>query len=219
MVKIKVRKKRQVKESDQFIPIFNRALNYISNNVRTIIFMSVAFFILAGILVGLWIHRGISEKGALTFYYRAHQKDDNLAKDLQELTEKYSHTTIARCALLELGNIYYKNHDIDKAISAYQKYEEHSPHGDLRLLVYDSLGYCFESKGDYVKASQFFQEIIKEEGDFLHEMAYINLGRVYEKTGNTTDAIRNYEEFIKRYPSSPYLLMIKDKFSRLTEEK
>lgn len=216
MVKIKVSKKRQVKEPDQFISISNQILDYISNNIRTVIFMSVAFFILAGIVVGLWVHRGISKKEALTLYYRAHQKDGSLAKDLQELTERYPHTAIARCALLELGNIYYKSHDIDKAISAYQRYEEQSSHGDLRLFVYDSLGYCFESKGDYVRASQFFKKIIKEEGDFLHEMAYINLGRVYEKAGNTTDAIRNYQEFIKRYPNSPYLPMIKDKLSRLT---
>ncbi|HIC90853.1 MAG TPA: tetratricopeptide repeat protein [Syntrophaceae bacterium] len=219
MVKIKVSKKRLVKGPHQFISVSDRILTYISNNARTLIFISVAFFIVVGILVGLWIHRGILEKEALTLYYRAHQKDGSLAKDLQELTERYPHTAIARCALLELGNIYYKNHDIDKAISAYQRYEKHSSHGNLRLLVYDSLGYCFESKGDYVKASQFFKKIIKEKGDFLHEMAYINLGRVYEKAGNTTDAIRNYQEFIKRYPSSPYLPMIKDRLSKLTQEK
>ncbi len=220
MAKIKIPRRHKIKEPDRAVEFSNRVLHYVSDNIRNILLAIAFLIVIAGIVSGFWIHRSAKERKALAIYNQAHQKDDEqeLMKDLQEITEKYPGVQSTRIALLELGNIHYKNGDIDKAISTYQRYLEDSPYGELTALALDSLGYCFESKGDYVRASEYFKRVLQEEGDFLKDMAYINLGRVYETAGNVTEAIRSYDEFMEKYPNSPYLPMVKEKMAQLRHE-
>jgi tetratricopeptide (TPR) repeat protein len=211
--------KKQLKEPDQFITFSRRLLNYVSNNVKTVVSIFLIILVAAAILVGLRVRSSMAEKKALTLYYKAHQEHGSLARDLQQLIDTYPKTAIAKSAFLELGNIYYKNADLDKAIVFYQRYLKESSYGEMRVFAYDSLGHCFESKQDYLKASEYFKKILQEKGNFLKEMAYVNLGRVYQKAGKIDEAIRNYEEFAKKYPYSPQLPLIEDKLSRLRQER
>ncbi len=64
------------------------------------------------------------------------------------------------------------------------------------------LAHAYEMKGDVDKAIQVLERLVRfdpADKDFrlTPPKVYYDLGRLYEKNGQTTDAIKNYEKFLK----------------------
>lgn len=100
-------------------------------------------------------------------------------------------------ANIQLGSIYYKQHNIEQAISCYLQALKSRPN-DPHILF--NLGLFYLRQQSWTEAIEYSKKTI--ELDPSHEKAYINLGTAYEKTNNQTEAVAAYQKAAQLDPES-----------------
>lgn len=227
--KVKIPKKKILKESDEFVSTTSKALNYAFENKKKFLILTVAVLVFALLFVGWRFYVKKTEKEASILYYKAIQyyhsdnksessvKDDkeryNLAlKKFKDVIERYPRTSVASMAFLYSGHIYYKLDEFDKSIKSYQNFLKKIPSDNpLNVFAYDGLGYAFEAKGDYKNALIYFRKLIDGKEKPLSKLGYFNVGRCYEELGEKGKAIETYQRLITAYPNSGYAALAKEK--------
>jgi len=95
-------------------------------------------------------------------------------------------------------------HDQGKYEDAIMKYKQALEIDKNSTLANYELSYTYFSSGKYEEAIKYSTNVIKQNSDNLHP-AYIILGSSLDLTGKAKDAIKIYEEGVKKFPDS-YLL-------------
>jgi len=117
------------------------------------------------------------------------------------LRDNMSSSSAMPWVLLELGNIYYSLKNYDEAIHAYNDFLNKYGGHHLAPIVKQSLGYAYEEKGRMQEAVKQFEDILAT-NNFLAAEAGWDVGRCYEKLGQTSDAVRSYTKAVQLSPSS-----------------
>ncbi|MEA3475609.1 MAG: tetratricopeptide repeat protein [Candidatus Cloacimonadota bacterium] len=94
-----------------------------------------------------------------------------------------------------LGEDYYEQGLIDKAIECYQKVVEINPDD---AYAYYNMGYAYGDKGNYNKAIECFQKAVEINPDFA--VAYNSMGMAYGVKGNYDKAIECYQKVVEINP-------------------
>ena len=116
------------------------------------------------------------------------------------------------------GNIYFNINEIDKSISAYEKFiKKSSGDNDLVVLAYVGLGYCYEAKGNLKKALKSLDNSIKycTVGSSYEGIIYRNMGRIYEEMNDSPKAVEYYKKALKLTIDPSMEMLIKSKISTL----
>lgn len=95
-------------------------------------------------------------------------------------------------------------HDQGKYEDAIMKYKQALEIDKKSTLANYELSYTYFSSGKYEEAIEYSKNVIIQNSDNLHP-AYIILGSSLDLTGKAKDAIKIYEEGVKKFPNS-YLL-------------
>lgn len=133
----------------------------------------------------------------------------------QEIVSKYPRTKKAHIALYELGNCYFQLNNYNEAERAYNLFIERYPREKGILpLVYQKLGYLYKIKGDKEKALTIFEKITGLDNG-LKDLAYIEIGRIHEEERKLGEALKDYENVVNRFPSSPWFSEAKRKVEDL----
>lgn len=118
---------------------------------------------------------------------------------------------------LELGRLSEEDKKDDKmALSYYQKAESVCPQS---LTLNYKLGLLYGRNGDLANSEIAFQKMLKlAKNRFILSTAYFNLGFIYEKRGNLSLAINNYQEGLKLNPTGQNSEQVKQAIKELTEK-
>ena len=101
--------------------------------------------------------------------------------------------------LQEAGNYYnegytaYKNGDIDKAASSFQKTMLLDP--SYRKYVLNNMGGIYAERGEFDKAEEAFKEAL--DLDPKYKTVLLNLGMLYSKLGDKAKAFEYWEKALK----------------------
>jgi tetratricopeptide (TPR) repeat protein len=108
----------------------------------------------------------------------------------------------------------YAAKDYDKAISLYNPLlSELNEEPFLKNLVLNGLGYCYEAKKDYKRASGYFEMVATAQGYPMKDEALFNLGEMYAAIGNKEKSINAFKKILSDYPESIYTEIVKEKIS------
>jgi tetratricopeptide (TPR) repeat protein len=137
--------------------------------------------------------------------------------DYKKMVAKYPRSRAAQLAQFWLGNIYYQEGDIDKAISSYNAFiDKSSSSSDLASLTYTGLGYCYESKKDYSKAITYFEKAVKVRGGNPFEgINERNLARIYEMSADRSKAIEHYRKALEKTTDPSMKRLLNEKIAIL----
>ncbi|MGE4357282.1 MAG: tetratricopeptide repeat protein, partial [Candidatus Omnitrophota bacterium] len=104
-----------------------------------------------------------------------------------------------------MGWAYRKSGNLDEAVLTFEDILHYSDDEQLRASSLSSIGDIYLEKGDYVKAQEIYDTILKDYSDSLYvDYAQMQLGRIFYKTekyGAATIALRN---LILNFPTSRY---------------
>jgi tetratricopeptide (TPR) repeat protein len=103
-------------------------------------------------------------------------------------------------AINNIGLLFMNNKRFDEAINQYQKAIALQDRPEFHY----NLALSYREKGLYQLAEQEFRKMIAARPNFFE--AYFNLGLLYERIGYIDQAIRTYEEGLKRKPNQLELL-------------
>lgn len=226
-------RKEQLKKPDEFIGM----VDWLGDKIRTHAkraWMIVGITLIIGAGIGAyWFYQEQQKNRAASFeylgfqYYRqqapaddktpAPSKEENYKKAIeqyQKIIQDYPRTPSASIAPFYLGNAYMDLKDFDSAISSYRAFLEKNPKNDILAgITYQRLGYAYLAKNSPEDARQAFESVERQAGALNRDQADYELGRIHEASGKKDEAIKRYQEIVKRYPDS---LFLADAQKRLT---
>ena len=120
------------------------------------------------------------------------------------IIDRYSGTDAAKIAKYLLGHINYAFGYLDSAIMAYEDFlKEENPDSDLAAAALFGIGVCYEDKGQYKKAIEYYQKVLKNYPHFFRaDEVLFSIARCYDVMGDLTSAIKYYQEVLDKYPDT-----------------
>ena len=196
----KIKKKRPITAPDEFISMPNRILNYIQENPKKVIFVSIVLtlVILSSLLGRHWYKK--KKEHALSFYAQAERllnenKKEEAIKIFNQILEKYPRMGIAKFSYLKLAYIYEQNGNYKEAISLYESYLKGTKgNNSLRPFVLHAIICDYEKLGKMDLAKKYLRTMIEKwKGHPLSSWAYAQLGLILEGEGKVSEAYNMYK--------------------------
>jgi predicted negative regulator of RcsB-dependent stress response len=219
--------KKELEGPDVFQTSIEKLTDYIAEN-KTRFYVIVAAICLAiAIATGFYFYWNNYQTSAVQLYAKA---QDNLTENtgkpeavkesislFKQLIDKYPYSWSAKTANYNLGNIYYNQGDIDKAIASYKSYVSATKADDsgIRFMALTSLGYCYENKNDLKSALTYFEQAQKSNNSGFEAIGYRNIARIYELMNDKKKAIENYQNALQKTMDPSMIIFIKHKIASL----
>ena len=230
--KIKISRKK-IDEPDEFVSTSSFVIDYVRNNYRNIIPVTVVILVIAIVAFGWFYYSKEREREASSLFYQSKQiynTTQNTQNNYQSVEEKYrlslgkfedirnnySGTSSSIESSFYIGDCYYHLREYDKAIDYYNQFLNNSSKGDyLKYFAFEGLGYCYEEKGNYEKALENFKKSM-EEGDVdIKELAFMNMARCYEALNDKANALEFYQKLSDDQSNSIFSGLVQDKIEAL----
>jgi tetratricopeptide (TPR) repeat protein len=77
------------------------------------------------------------------------------------------------------------------------------------------LGYCYEEKGDYEKALDYFKRSLNEDNCAIEKLLYLNIAGCYEALNDNASALEYYKKTGGDESNSPFFTLARDKVAAL----
>lgn len=219
--------KKELKSPDAFQTTFEKIGDYVSENRARVMIIGIALICAVGIAAGIYFYWSYYSGSALKLYASAQGNisksgENKESADLnvgiyKELIDKYPHSWSARLAYYHLGNIYYNNGEIDKAIHSYEKFiaKTGTDKTGVKFLALTSLGYAYEAKKDYKDALKYFEEAQNAYNTGFEMIGFRNIARAYEELNNKEKALEYYKKALEKTTDSAASIFLKRKISAL----
>lgn len=232
MAQKKITRKELLKSPDEFLTLSEKVFNFVKERSRQFITAGIVTAILLVLVAGVKYYLDLTSGRALAAYDQAvsgltpekgfdPQRAKTAVRELEKVNSSYSRYASGRHALLDLGSLYYKLGQLDKAQNVYQKFldslrpeEKH-----LKPMLLDSLAYVFEAQGDYAQAEAKWNEVLGLSGRLMKEDAYLGLGRIFLAREMNEKAKQIYQRFLNDYPNSSSVALVKAKLAGLDKGK
>lgn len=211
-VKKKITKKK-LKQPDEFISLSERAFLFVSLHLKKILVAGalISVVVISFLLFKMW--EGKKEESAVQKFnlaFQAYQTVNSPYREgtpeeykkaiekIDEVVKAFPGTSSGKIALLYKGNLHLRIGELDEAIKSYQTFLEKIGKERLyRLLALEGLGYAYEGKKDYEKAAKAYEEMISLGENYYWTGTHFNLARCYEKLGKKSEALENYNAFLR----------------------
>lgn len=217
---------KELAEPDQFQQTMQKVIAYAAERKKMIAVIAgiIVVLIIAGL--GWFFYDRDYETNAMNLYNGIFEKtvqnpsavDQKQAVDsYKKLAAKYPGSRATQLAQFRLGNIYYQEGDMDKAISSYDAFiGKSSSDSDLASLAFTGLGYCYESKKEYSKAINYFEKALKVRvGNPFEGINERNLARIYEMTADRSKAIEHYRKALEKTTDPTMKRLLNEKIAIL----
>ena len=172
----------------------------------------VLFLIVWGGLTVFWGYQRTSGLVALDDGLQAISKSapEKAIRQLQSATHRLSGQA-RRLALVQLGSVYEKQQEIEKAVTAYEQArggggEEHY----LSQIALIKLAKIAQSKGDKETAKEHLIKAAKLDGPGKEE-ALLGVAQLLEEANDVEGARSYYQQFLDVAPGSPLQEVIEEK--------
>jgi tetratricopeptide (TPR) repeat protein len=225
-----VKTRRVVKKSFEAkpelpVPYYFTFADFCRRNQSQILIGVVAVVLVAaGALVWKYMARQSEEKAADLLYEasKVYKKAideekplDESLKLFQALVNQYAGTGAGKLGAFYLGNCQYASKKYDEAITTYTGFLGRvAAESPMALSAYDSLGYCYEAKGDFKKAVECFEKTVNP-APGLGEDGYLNIARCYESLDDRVNSRKAYEKFLVHFPDAQRAGLVRAKLKLL----
>ncbi|WP_367359176.1 YfgM family protein [Syntrophus buswellii] len=217
----------ELKKPDQFQVFFNKLLDYYALNRKKVLLMAGAVMGLLAVVVAWGTYRHYYQKHAWEQYVKiegtavkesSSNPANELIKNYKRVISNYPDSQAANLSYYRLGNLYFDQNDLDASISSYETFLANaSDQNELKVLAYSGLSYCHEAKKDFQKALQALQQAEKIEAvRSLETFVYRDMGRIYEKMGNSKEALKSYQKALEQSADPTFTMFIKRKIALLS---
>lgn len=205
--------KRVIKE-DTLVTTYFKAQTWYDENRKRISTVGGVFIVLA---LALWFYsnnvranneRATTDLAKVFTYYDNGQyliaingiPEKNIA-GLQTVVENYGSTKSGNLAKFYLANAYYNTQDFDKALEYFRDYSGNNPL--LEVSALSGAGACYEAKGEYMKAAEYFERAaLKNSDDPNAADNLVNAARNFGRAGEKERAVDLLKKVKKEHPSS-----------------
>ncbi len=220
--------RKEIEQPDSFQRTVDKISAYFSKN-KAKIYMASGVIVLIFILsAGWYLYRMNYNSNAQKLYSKAYvlgmnnamqgiPPDQNILKLYQDVLTQYPGSKAAMMSYYQLGNMYYNIGDIEASIKAYAEFIKEAPEGsDLKVMAYNSLGYCYETKRDFKNALEAYEKVsASKTGGSFEGIAYRNIGRIYEEMKNGEKALENYQKALGKTTDPTVENFLKRKISSI----
>jgi TolA-binding protein len=122
---------------------------------------------------------------------------------LKRLQESFPNTDVSTQAYGDIGNIWRILGTPQKALSAYQTYETKIQSDVEKASARLQIAHIYEDLSWYDLAAESYRQLIRGSVDHYASEGQFGLASVFEKTGQTQLALREYRTYLKNYADSP----------------
>jgi len=224
----KISRKQLLKEPDEFITTTGKVIRFFQENRRqvTLYGIIVLAVLAAGVLGYSYFHwqegkaQAIQQQG-LQFFREAYsgsgdtaKEKENLKKAIEKFKEAYGvygRGTTGQVSQVYIGNCHYGLKEYDPAIQAYTQCLD----GPFRALAAQSLGYCYEAKGEFAKALESYRMNAEGGANAYQEEGFLGAARCYEALNQKPKALETYQKALARNPKSKMAEFMQWKVSEL----
>lgn len=160
------------------------------------------------------------------------EKLEAALKDVTAVRSKYGSSGVARDALLVEAALLYDLGRYDEAITAYRKFLNKSPKGEVAFVAREGLGYAIEAKGlalqktDPAAAKAVFAEALAEfaklepdEKGVHRDLALYHQARMKALMGDGKAALEGYKQLLEQFPGSALASDVQARVATLEEQQ
>ena len=225
MDKVKLARKKELEEPDEFITHSQRALRYAIENKNRIL-GAVAGVLALLLIVAVVQYLGekseneaFLQQSRLTMRYtQALSKEDPVKAyravqaDFEKFLDDHGGTVAGKLGRVRFADICFEGGDAERAIPLYE--EALSDFGGdpaIKNMILASLGHAHEAGKAYEKAAGYFEQIVAGSAAVMKDEALFQLGLIYESLGKADKSREAFDRLIKDYPDSIYLEMVREK--------
>ena len=230
MAKNKITRKDLVKSPDEFITFSGRAINFIRTHQQPTKYFGLAIsLMLIAYLAVAWHISNINKMGQDAYNTAYSHLSENMdyvvdqmalkkaAESFQFVITEHSSSKAAKLASPQVAYSDFKEKKYDMAIEHYQGFLAYAAKdiksSSLSSLTKLAIVACYESKGEFIKAIDVLNSIVRVPDDPFREIAMFSLERAYRLDNNPGEAKRIIKEFIEKYKTSFFLNEAKARLS------
>jgi TolA-binding protein len=221
------KRKRLLKEPDQFITFSKKLIDFGRSNVLALSICGGVVLALAVAAIAAYQISNRNENKASILVeaaaakYSAALKATNpkaayqrVEPDFSYIFKEYGSKKAAQTARIVYGDICYKAGDADQAISMYTRaLDDFGQSPALKPLLLSGLGHAYMLKKEYPQAIRYFNMIVADREMTLKSDALFNLAWLYGKTGNAQKSTAAYKQLLTEFPDTLYSRLAKEKVS------
>jgi len=239
-IKKKLTRKQFLAQDDEFMVFMSKARVWVKENFNLIVFGGIGIGIVVSAVLGFRYKQKGDIKNSTKLFSEASQNfnaaiEGKAPEQNQQQTEKkfknkeekyasaieafdqtlelYPSSSLAEDALFLKAESLYYSEKYDEAISTYNQYlEKYGSKAPYSVQASVSLGYIYEVKEDYQKATEIFQKVIDDYPDYLlRDTIFMELGRCYEDSKEWEQAKESYQKVVMNFSDSPMLKLAQQK--------
>lgn len=146
-------------------------------------------------------------------YYTAicalYLENDDAEPSIERFIAEYPNHPKASMAYYEMGNYYYNQKNLDKAIEYFEKVETTRLSREQQIEAKFKLGYAYFSKQDFVKAGNLFDELKRSSNKYTFAASYY-AGYCNYRKGNYPEALADLNRAAQSpdyAPLVPYMVV------------
>jgi tetratricopeptide (TPR) repeat protein len=140
---------------------------------------------------------------------------------LERLVREYGSTPAAREAALQRAHLLYQLEKYEEAAAAYKgllrdpAIQRDAP---LRLLITESLSYCYEGLGKYGEAADVLKPLAEQSPTVLQGELTRRLAWLYEQAGRRQEAQKYWQMLLENPPNPAIVPYLKEKLAAAPPE-
>jgi tetratricopeptide (TPR) repeat protein len=137
---------------------------------------------------------------------------------LERVVEDFKRTKASQTARILLGQIYYEKGEYDAAVGTYDDFlKRGTGKPELTAMAWEGLAYAHEARGDFAKALGCYEKLRETTAANFQAWAYMGLARCYEKLGEPEKALDAYRALLTNAPDHPMAMEAKASIARITQ--
>jgi len=196
--------RKEIRQPDQFVSLSVHIAAWIKTHTIFLIY-GIEVVILAAMLMTVWWawQKHYEQQADLTLYeatrfIRTPSANRSKAiEKLQKLVSDYRGAAATTLAYWYLGHLYFEGEDYPSALIAYRQAQQRlSKTGQPLMVALATLDMAYAQEASDAcnpDAITGFEAVLQLPAHWLRGEAYLGIGRCYEKTGVTRNAVAIYE--------------------------
>ena len=222
MAKKKITRKELLKNTDEFLTFSGKAALFFNQHLRELKLAGIGLGIIAVAYISIWGYLRHTNKAGQEAYNAAYDtvievssagnvKEAVLKSEplFQTVIDDYSMSRAATLALAQVGHAKFEEGQYDDAVKYYHDYGDEASGQSYETLSKLAIAACYEAKGDYKKAIETLDPVLKISSDPFRETAMVDLERLYRLDNQPEKAKEILQSFANEYANSPFFRMLK----------
>ncbi len=214
-------KRKQLKE-DELVTTFNKILRFASKRSRELIAIATAIVLIIVIIVGVRLVKAHNIKKESRILGEILELASNIKENpenIQKLEDMAGKGKFSRMAYLLLAGYWVESGDLEKAEAYLQRVSDKKK--DLSYYqAQDLLAQICIKRGDYDKAIDIYQKIVKEKPqEYVMDAVLFRQAEALEQKGNIDEALALYKKIQEDYPQTFFGYDASQKVQKLGEKK